>query len=152
MGTLLTESQGNELYLRQNTLAKPEDLADVSWGDLTVKRDAYASLFGFMDHGFDTIGLETCKRNSNPARVHTKVCYDPEKNCLKIGLRNRLTTPVSGQLLFDIKGDLVLANDRLSFTLQAQEEKWLTAKVLSMGTEYKLEVYSDVPGVRPSRL
>jgi len=100
----------------------------------------------------DTIGLLEMERSQNPASVKTSVNYEKETHTVHVGIRNQKDSKVTGTLKFDIKGEIILEEEEIPFTLNGKEEVWFSIKAQKADEKAKLEVYSQTPGVRPCRL
>ena len=143
-----------DLRLSSNFVGMPSDLEDADWGDLRVREDSDAVIYGYRGGFFETIGLQEAKRLENPVFVRSCVGFVPGDTEVKIGLRSIRGGAVSGKLFVAVGEDMKLERSELSFELADGEEKWFTipAQYTGDGEEDPvINVYSDVPGVRPSR-
>ena len=143
-----------DLRLSSNFVGMPSDLEDANWGDLRVREDSDAIIYGYRGGFFETIGLQEAKRLDNPVFVRSCVEFIPGDTEVKIGLRSIRGGAVSGKLFLAADEDVKLSVRELSFELADGEEKWFTvpAEYTGDGEEDPvINVYSDVPGVRPAR-
>ena len=90
-------------------------------------------------------------RQVNPARVNMTVQFIAGDKTVRIGLRNRKDTPVSGNLLLSASKDVELETNQIAFELAGGEERFYEAAVYAAGEDAIIDVHSDVPGVRPAR-
>ena len=146
-----------DLHLRSNFVGQPDDLVAPEWGDLRVKADSAAQYYGYENAQFETIGLQEERRAQNPPTVRTCIEYTPGSTQLRIGLRSERGGDVRGTLYLNASAELTLEQSALPFALAAGEEQWLTVPVhaaddaAASPDDPVIDVYSDVPGVRPAR-
>lgn len=140
-----------EVLTISNMQATKDDFADVDWGDIEVKRSCRTFQHNFMPANFHSIGLKTELRRVNPADVRTRVDFIPGDPVARIGLRNKKDESIAGVLTLGSTDDAELGVKQFDFSLAAGEEKYYEVPVIRSTTESIIEVFSDIPGVRPSR-
>lgn len=141
-----------ELYWIHNYQAVPEEFEDAKWGNLALKPDSKAFLFGHTDSDFASIGLEEEKRRENPPKARTCIYASDEKeNTLVVGVKNIGRIPVAGFLRVYSTEGVELSSREIAFVAAPGEEKEYTLEVVKCSGIFELEVRSDVAGVRPSR-
>ncbi len=140
-----------ELQWNNNLQGEKADFADVDWSDLQVNRTQNVYQHRHMPADFNSIGLMELYRTDNPLNIRTRVDYIPGTGKARIGVRNRADNPAEAVLYFTGSQDTRAEVDALHVSVPSKSDAWYEIPVSGADPDGVLEVWSDVPGVRPAR-
>ncbi|MDR1566428.1 MAG: right-handed parallel beta-helix repeat-containing protein, partial [Treponema sp.] len=142
--------KGSWLF-EQNYTARPEDFADVKWGDITVKGDSKAVEYGHMPRDFKSIGLIYGERRRNPPLVRTALTRDVKTGKITLEVRNDGKSAAEGIIaLYPGEGSAVDV-EAVPFTLAPGETASAAVGCIDPNRDILIEARSSLAGVRPSR-
>ena len=140
-----------EVVWINNLQGEKADFTDVDWSDLQVNRTRNVYQHGHLPVDFSAIGLIAEYRTENPPDIRTRVDYIPGSGTARIGIRNKSGQPASGTLYFVGSEDTRAEVERLDFSVDGNADAWYEIPVSGSHPDGTLEVWSDLPGVRPAR-
>jgi hypothetical protein len=141
---------GEVLWIN-NLQGEKADFADVDWSDLQVVRTRNVYQHRHLPADFSAIGLMAEYRMENPLDLRTRVDYLPGSGVARIGVRNRADRPAEAVLYFTGSCDTCADVAELYVSVPAGSDAWYEIPVSGTDPDGVLEVWSDVPGVRPAR-
>jgi hypothetical protein len=141
---------GEVLWIN-NLQGEKADFADVDWSDLQVVRTRNVYQHRHLPADFSAIGLMAGYRMENPLDLRTRVDYLPGSGVARIGVRNRADRPAEAVLYFTGSCDTCADVAELYVSVPAGSDAWYEIPVSGTDPDGVLEVWSDVPGVRPAR-
>jgi hypothetical protein len=146
----LSAHKGSWVF-EQNYTARPEDFADVKWGDITVKPDSTAVEYGHIPRDFRSIGLIYGERRRNPPLVRTALTRDVKTGKITLEIRNDGKSAAGGIIgLYPEEGAPVDV-EAVPFKLAPGEEIAAVVGCIEPDRDIQIEARSSLAGVRPSR-
>jgi hypothetical protein len=143
-------AKGSWLF-EQNYTARPEDFADVKWGDITVKPGSKAVEYGHIPRDFRSIGLVYGERRRNPPLVRTALTRDVKTGKITLEIRNDGKSAASGVVgLYPGEGCPVDV-EAVPFKLAPGETASAVVGSIDPNRDIQIEARSSLAGVRPSR-
>ncbi|MDR3146392.1 MAG: right-handed parallel beta-helix repeat-containing protein [Treponema sp.] len=140
-------------FFEQNYSARPEDFADVKWGNITVKPDSKAVEYGHTPRDFSSIGLVYGERRRNPPLLRTALTRDVTTGTITLEIRNDGNCAAGGTVrLYPGKDDSTVDLDAVPFTLAPGETASAVVGRIDPNRAILIEARSDLAGLRPSRV